>query len=191
MIQQSILIIRHAEKPVPGGDQAIDLTGAIDPRSLTPRGWQRAGAWAEFFAPSLGRAPALSAPTAVFASAPATRGDAAAQKVGSKSRRPLETVTPTAEKLGLQIDLRFAAGQEAELATAISAVDGVVLVCWQHESIIPIAKLIEPTVQNLPHEWPGDRFNVMFKFERPDRGSRWTFGQIVATLLAGDKSELI
>ena len=40
MPEQTILIIRHAEKPEPGGDSGVDPTGAPDPRSLTVRGWQ-------------------------------------------------------------------------------------------------------------------------------------------------------
>src|SRR5258707_8686182 len=42
MPEQTILIIRHAEKPEAGGDSGVDSTGAPDPRSLTVRGWQRA-----------------------------------------------------------------------------------------------------------------------------------------------------
>ena len=46
MPEQTILIIRHAEKPVAGRTYGVDETGAHDPRSLTPQGWLRAGAWA-------------------------------------------------------------------------------------------------------------------------------------------------
>ena len=73
MPEQTILIIRHAEKPEPGGDSGVDHTGAPDPRSLTVRGWQRAGAWAELFVPALGQKSALPTPTAMFAAARAPR----------------------------------------------------------------------------------------------------------------------
>ena len=39
MPEQTILIIRHAEKPEPRGDSGVDFIGAPDPRSLTVRGW--------------------------------------------------------------------------------------------------------------------------------------------------------
>src|ERR1700758_1488425 len=84
------MLIRHAEKPQPGGDDGVDASGKPDPHSLTPRGWQRAGAGAELFAPSLERAPALPKPTAIFASAP--------NPAAARSRRPLQTISLLAEK---------------------------------------------------------------------------------------------
>src|SRR5258707_13707115 len=162
MAEQTILIIRHAEKPEPGGDNAVDGTGASDSKSLTPRGWQRAGVWAELFAPSLRRKPELPRPTAVFASAPAHHAEIAAGKGGSKSRRPLETVSPLSAKLEIHVDLRFGKGKEGDLAKAISTVDGVVLVCWQHEDIVDIATALAPDLKGMPTDWPGDCFNVIF-----------------------------
>lgn len=147
MADHTILVIRHAEKPEAAGDNGIDATGAEDPESLTPRGWQRAGAWAELFAPSLGQQPALPKPTAIFASAPASHAEIAAAGGGSKSRRPLETITPLAAKLGIRIDLHFAKGAEADLAAAISAIKGVVLVCWQH---LPSPTRLVPVLRTFP-----------------------------------------
>jgi broad specificity phosphatase PhoE len=43
------MFIRHGEKPQPGGDAGVNANGTIDDESLTPRGWQRAGALARFF----------------------------------------------------------------------------------------------------------------------------------------------
>lgn len=185
MAAQTILIIRHAEKPEPHGDVGIDASGSPDRRSLTPRGWQRAGAWTELFAPSLGGQSTLPKPTAIFASAPETHptGDD-----GSKSRRPLETVTPVAAKFGLQIDVRFTKGKESDLANALSTVGGVVLVCWQHEDIVAIARALAPHVQTIPDAWPGDRFNVIYRFDRPNGASPWAFQQIVPVMLKGDKA---
>jgi hypothetical protein len=185
MAEQTILIIRHAEKPEPHGDGGIDASGAPDRRSLTPRGWQRAGAWTELWAPSLGRQPALPKPTAIFASAPETHPTA---DDGSKSHRPLETVTPVAAKLGIQIDVRFTKGRESDLAKALLTVGGVVLVCWQHEDIVAIAKALAPDVKTIPDAWPGDRFNVIFRFDRPDSASPWAFQQVAPVMLKGDKA---
>jgi hypothetical protein len=184
---QTILIIRHAEKPEPGGDDGVDGSGASDKKSLTPRGWQRSGAWAELFAPSLRQQPAVPKPTAVFASAPASHTEIAAGESGSKSRRPLETVSPLAAKLDIEIDVRFGKGQENDLAAAISAIEGVVLVCWQHEDILAIAKALAPN-EAIPAHWPGDCFNVVFRFDRPNSLSPWVFQQVVPDLLEADRT---
>jgi hypothetical protein len=188
MARQTILIMRHADKPEPGGDSGVDAVGLPDKNSLTPRGWQRAGIWAELFAPSLGQQSVLPGPTAIFASAPASKAEFLAGHGGSKSRRPLETISPLAAKLGINVDLRFAKGQEADLAAAISLPDGVVLVCWQHEDIDAIAAALSPQPQGVPDGWPGDRFNVVFCFDRPDAAAPWTFQQFVPVMLEGDDS---
>jgi hypothetical protein len=184
----TVLIIRHAEKP----DQdhsAVNGSGAADSKSLTPRGWQRAGVWVEMLAPSLGQPLALPKPTAIFASAPATHSEIAAGQGGSRSQRPLETVSPLAAKLGLDIDLRFGKGKEADLANAISTIAGVVLVCWQHEDIAAIAQALAPPVHGAPTHWPGDCFNVIFRFDRPTAEAAWAFRQIAPVMLDGDRSQ--
>jgi hypothetical protein len=184
----TVLIIRHAEKP----DQdhsAVNGSGAPDAKSLTPRGWQRAGVWVEMFAPSLGQPLALPKPTAIFASAPATHSEIAAGQGGSKSQRPLETVSSLAAKLKVNIDLRFAKGKEAGLANAVSTTEGVVLVCRQHEDIAAIAQALVPVVPGIPTHWPGDCFNVIFRFDRQTAAAAWTFQQIVPVMLDGDRSQ--
>jgi len=151
---QSILIIRHAEKPEPGADAGVDSTGQADSKSLTPRGWQRAGAWVQLFSPALGQSGALSRPTAIFASAPMKPHEK--DDGGSKSRRPLQTVSPLAARLKVTVDLNFSKGQEAALAGAISLIQGVVLVCWQHEDILGIANALVPAPVGLPVMLDGD-----------------------------------
>jgi len=188
MAHQIILVMRHAEKPEAGGDGGVDAAGKPDHNSLTPRGWQRAGGWAELFVPSLGLQSPLPTPSAIFASAPASKADIAAGNAGSKSCRPLETITPLADRLGIEVDLRFAKGQEADLAAAISQVDGVALVCWQHEDIAVIANALDPRPQGVPGKWPGDCFNVVFRFDRSNAAAPWTLQQIVPVMLKGDRS---
>jgi hypothetical protein len=186
MARQTILIIRHADKP--GGDGGVDATGMPDKDSLTPRGWQRAGIWVDLFAPSLGQPPVLPEPSAIFASAPATKAEIAAGHGGSKSRRPLETIWSLATKLEIDVDLHFVKGQEADLAAALSGIDGVTLVCWQHEDIAAIANALSPRPQGVPDIWPGDCFNVVFCFDRSEAGAAWTFQQFVPVMLTGDRS---
>src|SRR5258708_4881894 len=184
---QTVLIIRHAEKPDTQGDLGVDVNGAVNHSSLTPRGWQRAGVWAELFAPSLGRQSLLPTPQTVFASAPQSHAEVAAGEGGSASSRPLETISALAGKLAIKIDLRFDEGSEAGLAAAVAQTAGVTLVCWQHQDIAKITKDLAPDVQNVPDKWPGDCFNVVFRFDRPDPASRWTFQQIAPVMLQGDK----
>ena len=185
MPEQTILIIRHAEKPEPGGDSGVDSTGAPDPRSLTVRGWQRAGAWAELFVPALGQKSALPTPTTLFASDPTGRHH------GSKSRRPEETITALAKKLDRAINLDFTKGQEDDLAVAIAEIHPVALVCWEHEDIPAISRALAPDLRDIPVVWPGDRFNAIFRFRRPDRNAPWSFDQVVPVMLQGDKTESI
>jgi hypothetical protein len=192
MATQTILIIRHAEKPVQNGAYGVDESGAADTESLTPAGWQRAGAWAEYFAPSSGRETALPRPTTLFASNPDQHDDqATADDGGGKSRRPLQTITPLAAKLNLEIDSSIAKRKVQKLAAALTAVDGTALVCWQHELIIDIVDAIAPLLPGVPDKWPGDRFNVIFRLDRPDEMSPWKFQQIVPVLLGGDTSKPI
>jgi hypothetical protein len=191
MPEQTVLIIRHADKPEPQWGAGVDKNGTPDDRSLTTRGWARAGVWADLFVPSLGSPSALPTPATIFASAHVGHHEAAPADDGSKSRRPEETITPLAEKLGVAINLSFTKGGETALATALAAVDGVTLVCWQHEDIIAIARALAPNLPGLPAQWPGDRYNVIFRFQRADRASSWNFDQIVPVMLTGDLSGAI
>jgi hypothetical protein len=187
MPDQTLLIIRHAEKPVDGEVQGVDVGGAQDGKSLTARGWQRAGVWAELFVPSSGLPGLLPKPSTIFASAPATHHELALGGVGSKSRRPLETVSPLADKLGVAVDLRFSKGDEPALAAAIADIDGVILVCWQHEDISAITNALTPRPAGVPGIWPGDCFNAVFRFVRNGRpAGAWIFDQLSPVLLKGD-----
>jgi len=181
---KTIFVIRHAEKPE-GKDQGVDQKGKTDEESLIVRGWQRAGALAVFFGSKEG----LPAPDRIFAAAAEKHHDTSDGKVGSKSKRPTETVTPLAEKLGLSIDGTWSKGQEKELVQAVTALDGKTLVCWQHEAIPEIAGLILGSSKGVPSPWPGDRFDVVWRFT--SSGSAWTFDQVCQQVLAGDSSQPI
>jgi hypothetical protein len=192
MAQQTLLLIRHAEKPEDGQPGGVAADGMADKRSLTPKGWQRAGCWTELFAPSLGGNAALPRPQAIFASAPANGHDGAANDAGSKSRRPLETVSMLAAKLGVTVDLRFSKGQETALAGVLSEIEGTTLVCWQHECIGRIASALSPRSSELPGAWPSDRFNLILRFVRNDgANAEWSFDQLVPTMFKDDSSSKI
>lgn len=81
---RKIILIRHAEKPVTEqGILGVDELGNPDRRSLSVRGWQRAGALARFFAPLHGAYAhgTIERPDALFAASPR-----------SKSERPLQSL---------------------------------------------------------------------------------------------------
>ncbi|MFX0578886.1 histidine phosphatase family protein [Nocardia nepalensis] len=176
-----VMIIRHAEKPNGSGTPyGITEAGERDEESLTVRGWTRAGALVELFDPRAAGGSAvptrqgISRPATIFASSPGGHG----------SKRPQQTVSALAAALDLQVDLRFAKGQEADLAAALPGIRGPVLISWQHENIgVIIAHLggIEPTP---PKSWPDERFDVVYVFAR--NGNGWTFTQIPQLLLSGD-----
>jgi len=181
----TIFIIRHAEKP--NGQQGVTAEGANDPESLTPQGWQRAGALAVFFGSSDG----LPAPSNIYASATGKQKIAPHQKIGSNSSRPIETVTPLASKLSIVPNQTFALGDEANLVNEIVKLDGTVLVCWQHEAIPQIATLIVGDGQQIPDPWPSGRFDVVWRFTRSQKEDPWVFSQVCQRLLAGDGSQPI
>lgn len=182
----TIFLIRHAEKP-DDTNQGVDEQGGNDPRSLTPTGWQRAGALAVFFGPN----GSLAAPDQIYASSPTKEKLGPGEKVGSKSARPLETVTPLAAKLGLQPDQSYGKGDEADLVNAITPLKGTTLICWQHEMTTQIATLILRSGAGVPAQWPSDRFDVVWTFTSAGAGGPWSFGQVCQRVLAGDGAQPI
>ena len=170
----SILLIRHSEKPVEGGkDAGVDAIGKPDPRGLTPRGWQRAGALVRWIVPALEGVPApIAPPTAIFAAKPSESSD-----------RPLLTVQPLAKLLGLEIDARFRGEDAAQLVKAADAIDGVALVCWRHKYMADIARLLCPELHPVP-EWDESVFDRAWLFT-PVAG-RWQLRELKQNLLSGD-----
>ncbi|CAN5859334.1 hypothetical protein BH11PSE3_BH11PSE3_05510 [soil metagenome] len=180
-----VLVIRHAEKP-DGINLGVDETGAADEQSLTVRGWQRAGAIGALF----GSPPALPTPDRIYASAHGKRRTPDG-KLGSRSRRPLATVSVLAAVLGLPIDETFAKGEESALIGHIAGLEGTTLVCWQHEPILAMAAALLGGARGVPSNWPSDRFDVMWRFTRDAAGQPWRFDQLCQRLLPGDGSKPI
>jgi hypothetical protein len=166
-----IIVIRHAEKPN-GSSVGVTFSGSHDPRSLTVRGWQRAGALAHFFGRNL-----QDAPQCLFAS-------------HSSSNRPHETLIPLSEKLGLTINLDFGKGDEDALASAAAGCAGTVLICWQHEFMNAVANAILGNTNTAPKEWPAVRFDVFWHFDL-DSNRQYQFSQAPQLLLAGDSDSVI
>lgn len=181
MALSTLMLIRHAEKPVAGGPGGVDEAGVPSGSSLTPRGWQRVGALARLFCPRPGTPPVagLAVPGAVLASAPG---------LGSTSRRPLETVAPLAALLRLEPDLRHGKGGEQGLAEAVQAASGTALVSWQHERIPAIVACFAVVEGGVPTSWPGDRFDLVWVLDRTEGG--WAFSQVAQLLLDRDDASL-
>ena len=175
-----ITLIRHAEKP-DDKDGGVDQKGQPDKHDLVVRGWQRAGALVQFFANPRDPNGPIMQPAAIFATEPTT---------GSESKRPLHTVTPLEQLLGIPIDSSIPEGSEQDLANKVIAGDGVVLIAWHHEKIPAIANLI---LQNktAPQKWPGERFDVVWIFTRAVANAPWTFLQAPQLLLSGDSPNVI
>ncbi len=68
--------------------------------------------------------------------------DGRAVKLGSRSRRPLQTVPPMATAVGLMPVTERTKGAEAALVANVLGRTGAVLICWQHRNIPTIGNLI-------------------------------------------------
>ena len=181
----SISLIRHAEKQLADEPPySVSVDGILDPESLTPRGWQRAGALVGLFVPRPGQ-PASGVfprPAHLFAS-----------ELGphSQSRRPRETLQPLSERLGLPIDEHFLQDDLGDLVEAILACDGDVLVAWEHKRIPLIANRLIGDASTVPQIWPDDRYDLVWVLEPDSTSGGLRFRQVPQLLLAGDQADLI
>ena len=174
-----IMLIRHAEKPAKDSPPyGVTAKGERSKESLEVRGWQRAGALVNLFAPANGRFqnPALASPQFLFASKPLRRRG---------SRRPVETIAPLAQKLAVRIDTRFSRSETENMVEHVVNSKGVVLICWQREYIPQIASLILGN-NAAPPDWPEDCFDMIWMFDLHPSRMKYTFKQVPQKLLAGD-----
>lgn len=182
----TIYLIRHGEKPV-GATQGVDELGNEDPKSLIPCGWRRAGAWAVYFGPTGG----LTSPQRIYASPDEKEKEGQGGKLGTHSKRPVETVTELAARLALDVQQAILKGGEPELVNSLTALNGTTLVCWQHEAIPAIAKLLVGTSVPIPALWPDGRFDVIWRFTQARQADAWAFDQVCPNLLSGDSTDKI
>ncbi|WCM18699.1 phosphoglycerate mutase family protein [Paraburkholderia bryophila] len=184
MYPTRIMFIRHAEKPEDGVSRGVTANGAMDNESLTPRGWQRAGALVRYFCPLSGDGvEGLLTPTVIFAAGVGPH---------SSSQRPVETVTPLVDFLKTSRPTPFVTSHleddgEALIVDVLSR-DGVILVAWQHEQIPALIALIAQAPA-VPQKWPDNRFDIVWILDRTLDG--WRFSQMPQLLLSGDLSSPI
>ncbi|WP_157615803.1 hypothetical protein [Rhizobacter sp. Root404] len=175
MATQTVLVIRHAEKPGPGGAIGVQESGTEDPNELSVRGWQRAGALTQLFRENSGRHPALTRPDWLVAATPA--GD-------YLSRRAISTLTPLSRRIDTPIERRFAPGDEVALAAHLAKLEGVTLVAWRHQGIPAIGTaLMGPA--DVPQVWPDERYDLIWLFARTGHHP-WRFAQLYQRLLDSD-----
>jgi hypothetical protein len=183
MSSRRIMVIRHAEKPsLDETVHGVTVDGVPNPDELSVRGWQRAGALVRLFAPLDGVTGAgICTPDFLFAQGLTQH---------ARSVRAPHTLGPLAALLGKAISTEFSKGQEEQLAGALRALTGPVLVAWEHRAICVLANFLMGDDQHTPQTWPDDCFDVVWVFESGD-GCSWSFSQVPQLLLAGDRTEPI
>jgi hypothetical protein len=184
MAAEKIMLIRHGEKQLVPPPFGVTVDGVQNKHSLTPRGWQRAGALVPFFRRPW--ATGIATPTVLYASR-VTTGDAGVIVGGedvSKSLRPQQTLTPLSEIIGVKIITDWTVGQEPQLVAAINAGVGIVLVAWEHKHIPLIAGALS---SDAPAAWPaGGTFDVVWLLDRIAGSGKYSFAEVQQDLLSGD-----
>jgi hypothetical protein len=162
-----VMIIRHAEKPESGPH-------------LSPEGVERARGLVSFFTQNQSVLQ-FGVPVAIYAAEPAAEG---------KSVRSIETVTPLAQHLGLQIKTDLTSSETTALANAVlsnPAYNGKsVLICWPHSEIPQIATAFG--VQSAPAKWPGEVFDRVWMITFNANGTP-QFANLPQRVLPGDSFE--
>jgi hypothetical protein len=168
-----VILIRHGEKPEEGN-------------GLNEAGFRRAEALVKFFETG----PAVThygTPVAIYAMA---------QKNSDGSVRAIQTVTPLADALEININESYTRDQVDALVKNIMENPDykgrMVLVCWEHKVIISIAAALaaygasDQAVQNsLPLHWPGDAFDRVWILDFT-RNKVTAFQDLPQQLMPGD-----
>ena len=130
------------------------MDGVPNPDELSVRGWQRAGALVRLFAPLDGVTGAgIRTPDFLFAQGLTQH---------ARSVRAPHTLGPLAALLGKAISTEFFKGQEEQLAGALRALTGPVLVAWEHRAICVLANFLMGDDLHTPQTWPDDCFDVVW-----------------------------
>ena len=177
-----IMFVRHGEKPGEGSrPHGVDHHGEIDEHSLSVKGWTRAGALAGLFthAPSKSH-PHIVRPGRIFATRPTHE---------AKSKREMNTATPTADRLKLAIEDSHTHGNEEDLVRDVLGRPESALIVWHHGTLVELVRRF-PIVNShdIPKHWPDDRFDLIWVLVRqPDAEPKYHFVAVPQMLLADDQ----
>ena len=138
-----VLIIRHAEKPADGP-------------GLSPEGKERAAALPKLFMKSEARSDLFPTPDFIFAT-----------KNSDESHRPVDTVTPLADKLGLTVnsDIKNEHFEKLvqELFQMPKYAGKTVLICWHHRTMPDLAKALKGI--DIPERIDKGAFNLIWQID--------------------------
>lgn len=163
-LPSQVMIIRHGEKPEEG-------------HGLSLKGRERAEALAPFFS---GNSEFLKhgLPVAIYA-----------QKISqaNPSMRPMQTVTPLAQALNLNIQAEYEHAEYAKMVEAIKTNPEYqgknVLICWEHQVIPEMTQLFG--VKKAPEKWDGETFDRVWLIEFASEKEA-AFKNVAQRLLFGD-----
>jgi hypothetical protein len=158
-----VILIRHAEKEDNGNE-------------LNAKGFQRANALPKFFETN----------SVINSVGPVDVIYAMAPHSDDGSVRAIETMTPTAEALGIKLDKNYTRDEVSAVTNEIlhsPALDGKnIVMCWEHQVIPQLASALGA---NAPDDWEGSVFDRawVLKF---DAGGKVSFQDIGENVLPGD-----
>jgi hypothetical protein len=147
-----ILLIRHGEKP----KECQDDPKANDSKfpDLSPAGYARADKLAPYLEKKYGKADFIFAAKS------------------SKTKRPVETITPYSKLIGVPIDSQYDNGDEPKLAGILLSdpkyAGKLVVICWRHEEMPQFAAALNAPVGTYPKKWDSKIYNVYLKFDYPN-----------------------
>lgn len=166
---KAILIVRHAEKPADDADAG-----------LSPDGRKRAEALPDLFKKSATRPDPFPTPDFIIAT-----------KASKQSNRPVETVTPLARALGLEIDSRFVNDDYTKLGEEVYTkpkYEGkTILICWHHGNIPELARVLGAT--GVPDRWKDPVFDRVWVVTFGPKGENTPLVVRPQALMPGDGRE--
>ncbi|KAF8309201.1 hypothetical protein DL93DRAFT_2118097 [Clavulina sp. PMI_390] len=137
-----VYLIRHGEKPSDGSN------------GLSDQGEERAQCLVNVFTPAQGYNIGY-----IMAETPKSSG---------ARERPLETVTPLAESLGLTVDTSCDRDDPDCVADAVAAFAAIsdqdVLICWEHDALTDIVESLGIKKKDAP-DYPDDSFNIIWTLQ--------------------------
>ncbi len=165
LLNTTILIIRHAEKPASGN-------------TLTPAGEKRAEAYVKYFQ------------NFTVDSQPVKLDYLIAAANSTNSHRPYLTINPLAKALGQPIDQRFKAKEFQELADDLRAKPHGqhILICWHHGDIPQLTQALgaDPKELFATGKWPDDVFCWVIQLRYDANGKLIEAKRINEDLMPGD-----